>query len=282
MRSRPLPAGRQPRRGRSAGSRTRNRLPRICAALGIPHPAFRADAAARSGELGGQRPRAAPAARISGGANGQAPASDRYFQRFVPGRRHLGPVHRRRTTLRASSASAGNGRRRRDTRPTATAARCGCGASPTATRRRSAAGCPRLARRAGLVGLCSADLIRGPDGYRLVEINPRPGATLDIFDSPEAPLMEAHLRAARGERLRIAALHRCAGVDDRLCVPADDAFSRACLARMDGRPSTPGTRLTLSARRPGLHGRGPRRRSRARCRRRSSTSRRRRCIATGS
>ena len=29
--------------------------------------------------------------------------------------------------------------------------------------------------------------------------NPRPGATLDIFDSFEAPLIEAHVRAARGE-----------------------------------------------------------------------------------
>ena len=54
-----------------------------------------------------------------------------------------------------------------------------------------------LSRRAGLVGLCSADFIRNAEGYQLVEINPRPGATLDIFDSGEAPLMEAHLRAAR-------------------------------------------------------------------------------------
>ena len=56
-----------------------------------------------------------------------------------------------------------------------------------------------LADRAGLLGLCSADFIRSEDGYWLVEINPRPGATLDIFDSPEAPLMEAHL-APRGAR----------------------------------------------------------------------------------
>ncbi len=56
-----------------------------------------------------------------------------------------------------------------------------------------------LTRRAGLVGLCSADFIRDGDGYHLIEINPRPGATLDIFDSAEAPLMEAHLRACEGE-----------------------------------------------------------------------------------
>ena len=60
-----------------------------------------------------------------------------------------------------------------------------------------------LTARASLVGLCSADFTRNRDGYHLVEINPRPGATLDIFDSFEAPLIEAHLRAARGEAYAI-------------------------------------------------------------------------------
>lgn len=56
-----------------------------------------------------------------------------------------------------------------------------------------------LTRRIGLKGLCSADLIRSDGSYQLLEINPRPGATLDIFDSHEAPLMDAHLNASRGE-----------------------------------------------------------------------------------
>ena len=34
-----------------------------------------------------------------------------------------------------------------------------------------------LTARAGVVGLCSADFIRNRDGYHLIEINPRPGAT---------------------------------------------------------------------------------------------------------
>ena len=54
-----------------------------------------------------------------------------------------------------------------------------------------------LTRRIGLVGLCSADLIRDGGDYQLLEINPRPGATLDIFDSDEAPLLEAHFNACR-------------------------------------------------------------------------------------
>src|SRR5262249_41934138 len=60
-----------------------------------------------------------------------------------------------------------------------------------------------LAARAGLIGLCSADFIRNQDGYQLVEINPRPGATLDIFDSTEAPLIKAHLCASRGEPYKL-------------------------------------------------------------------------------
>lgn len=60
-----------------------------------------------------------------------------------------------------------------------------------------------LTKRTGLVGLCSADFIDGPDGLHLIEINPRPGATLDIFDSDDAPLITAHLSAVRGEDITV-------------------------------------------------------------------------------
>jgi Predicted ATP-dependent carboligase related to biotin carboxylase len=60
-----------------------------------------------------------------------------------------------------------------------------------------------LALHTGLVGLCSADFIDGPDGLHLIEINPRPGATLDIFDSDTAPLLNEHLRAVRGEKIAV-------------------------------------------------------------------------------
>jgi uncharacterized protein len=51
-----------------------------------------------------------------------------------------------------------------------------------------------------LKGLGSADFILGADGPSLLEINPRPGATLDIFDSDErgsesSPLLRLHLDA---------------------------------------------------------------------------------------
>ncbi|WJR65117.1 ATP-grasp domain-containing protein [Neorhizobium sp. CSC1952] len=61
----------------------------------------------------------------------------------------------------------------------------------------------RLTKRTGLVGLCSADFIDGPDGLHLIEINPRPGATLDIFDNEDAPLLAAHLNAVRGDDITV-------------------------------------------------------------------------------
>ncbi|NNH33708.1 ATP-grasp domain-containing protein [Rhizobium sp. SEMIA 4085] len=61
----------------------------------------------------------------------------------------------------------------------------------------------KLTRHCGLVGLCSADFIDGSEGLHLIEINPRPGATLDIFDTDSAPLLIEHLRAVRGERIEV-------------------------------------------------------------------------------
>jgi len=49
-----------------------------------------------------------------------------------------------------------------------------------------------------LVGLNSADFLLSPDAVWLIEINPRPGATLDVFESNEAPLFARHLAACEG------------------------------------------------------------------------------------
>lgn len=62
-----------------------------------------------------------------------------------------------------------------------------------------------LSRRNGLLGLCSADFKLRDGVWTLLEINPRPGATLDIFDSADAPLLAAHIAACRGERAPLPA-----------------------------------------------------------------------------
>jgi predicted ATP-grasp superfamily ATP-dependent carboligase len=168
-----------------------------CAELGIPHPQFRWDlptdpenwVVKTAGGAGGSH---------VGRVNGDAQASGRYFQRFVSGQS-------------VSALFIGDGRSarvvgfsRQWTSPAPDAPyRYGGAVRLRRIDREDAAAISGwldgLTRCAGLVGLCSADFIRNADGYHLVEINPRPGATLDIFDSIEAPLIEAHLKAARGE-----------------------------------------------------------------------------------
>ncbi|CAO3427081.1 ATP-grasp domain-containing protein [Azospirillum endophyticum] len=59
----------------------------------------------------------------------------------------------------------------------------------------------RITAAVGLVGLNSADfLVAGSAGWCLLEINPRPGATLDLFDRPPMPsLLDLHLNACAGD-----------------------------------------------------------------------------------
>ncbi len=57
-----------------------------------------------------------------------------------------------------------------------------------------------LAATFGLVGLNSADFLVRDDGFDVLEVNPRPGATLDIFDlDPMAPLFSLHEAACSGD-----------------------------------------------------------------------------------
>jgi predicted ATP-grasp superfamily ATP-dependent carboligase len=55
----------------------------------------------------------------------------------------------------------------------------------------------KIAVAAGLVGLNSIDFLVGPTGFHLLEINPRPGATLDIF--ADRRLFAAHVAACTGD-----------------------------------------------------------------------------------
>jgi predicted ATP-grasp superfamily ATP-dependent carboligase len=63
-----------------------------------------------------------------------------------------------------------------------------------------------LVRELGLVGLNSLDLIVDEDEFHVLEVNPRPGANLDIFDrGQDASLFELHIAACEGrlpERLQ--------------------------------------------------------------------------------
>ncbi len=57
-----------------------------------------------------------------------------------------------------------------------------------------------------LVGLVSFDFLLSGGVAYLLEVNPRPGATLDVFDDPSGSLFVAHVAACRGEEVALAPL----------------------------------------------------------------------------
>jgi predicted ATP-grasp superfamily ATP-dependent carboligase len=57
-----------------------------------------------------------------------------------------------------------------------------------------------LTKALGLHGLASADFLEDGERFWLVEINPRPGATLDVFDDDKDPLLARHIDAVAGRR----------------------------------------------------------------------------------
>jgi predicted ATP-grasp superfamily ATP-dependent carboligase len=60
--------------------------------------------------------------------------------------------------------------------------------------------CDALVETTGLVGLNSLDMLIDGEAWTILEVNPRPGATIDIFDGLGGlSLWEVHCRAAAGE-----------------------------------------------------------------------------------
>jgi predicted ATP-grasp superfamily ATP-dependent carboligase len=64
-----------------------------------------------------------------------------------------------------------------------------------------------LATAAGMVGIASLDFLIDGDGWHLLEINPRPGGTLDIFDDDTGRLFEMHIEACRGRLIEPPRYH---------------------------------------------------------------------------
>ncbi|RCS24582.1 ATP-grasp domain-containing protein [Phyllobacterium salinisoli] len=172
------------------------RLADLCTSLSIPHPEISSE---RPDNLEGWLVKLAGGAGGShvGHASGGDNRPDRYFQRFVAGRN-------------VSALFIADGREarligfsRQWVAPSQSSPYRYGGAVRLmrySKKNRAQIGewLIALTARTGLVGLCAADFIDGPSGLWLIEINPRPGATLDIFDSDETPLLREHLNAVRG------------------------------------------------------------------------------------
>jgi predicted ATP-grasp superfamily ATP-dependent carboligase len=72
--------------------------------------------------------------------------------------------------------------------------------------RKMTAAVRKVARAYAIKGIASADFLVRDGEPLLLEINPRPGATLDIFDRGATPLLRFHLEAVREGRLPSRAL----------------------------------------------------------------------------
>jgi uncharacterized protein len=173
------------------------RFAALCGEAGIAHPAIRRDAPSdpdgwlskSAGGAGGSHVRRAGAV---------PPGPGRYFQRFVAGTRWSAAF---------LGTPAGDGHVIGFTRqwcdpspaePFRYGGAVGPLAPPEPAGKAMRAAIARFAARLPLPGLCSADFVLSDEGPVLLEINARFGATADIFDTDEAPLMALHLAACRG------------------------------------------------------------------------------------
>ncbi|MCJ2053261.1 ATP-grasp domain-containing protein [Methylobacterium sp. J-070] len=200
---------------------------RLCARLGVPHPAIATEPPAdpagwllkRGGGSGGTHIRSATRSRAPEG---------HYFQTRVPGRPHALNFVADGRTIRILAITE------QWCAPTpirpyryAGALVRGVGETPAlpgGTVDAIADGTERIVAATGLRGLGSADVLVDGSGWWLTEINPRPGATLDVLDRRATPLLAAHIAACLGT------------MPDLGPSPADAAAAQICYADREHAP----------------------------------------------
>ncbi|KQT77425.1 tetrahydromethanopterin C1 transfer protein [Methylobacterium sp. Leaf466] len=206
------------------------RFASLCERLAIPHPAVTRGAVAdpkawllkRDGGSGGSHIRAATAAAPPPGAYCQARVrGNAHALAFLADGRDIAAVG---VTAQWSDPSrirpfryGGAVEQARDATPLLPPALV------AAVTRAAAA----LVSATGLTGLASADILVDGGAWWLMEINPRPGATLDVLDRRPEPLLSAHVAAHLGRLLSVGD------------VPVDAAAARICYATTDYAPVPP-------------------------------------------
>jgi uncharacterized protein len=170
----------------------------LCAAYGIAHPETSSSPPATPAGWLAKRRGGAGGSHIAVSTAANAPAGQIYFQRQVPGApvSALFLADSRRAVILGfstqwSSPTAARPFRYGGAVRPATVAAGVTDALADAVR--------RLIAAVPLVGLNSADFLVDGDGFRLLEINPRPGATLEIFEPMKESLFALHIAACQGE-----------------------------------------------------------------------------------
>jgi predicted ATP-grasp superfamily ATP-dependent carboligase len=178
-------------------------LARLCAVIGVPHPAIAFAAPDDPERWLVKAEGGAGGAHIAVATDLRPGSSDRYFQRRVAGQ-----------GISALFVSDGKeadiiGFSLQWTAPTRAAPfRYGGAAGPIEVGAANAEVIARsvaaVASELGLVGLNSIDFLVSDDVVWLIEINPRPGATLDVFEPSENALFAHHVAACEGHLKRVA------------------------------------------------------------------------------
>ncbi|KQT85224.1 ATP-grasp domain-containing protein [Aurantimonas sp. Leaf443] len=172
------------------------RFAALCERAGVAHPEICREAPDDAAGWLSKRIGGAGGSHVRGAVAGEA-EPERYVQRFVEGERWS-----------AGFVAAGTrllvlGFTRQWTAPTPEEPFRYAGAvgplDPPGTLGAQMTGAlERVVALQPLTGLCSADFVAGPQGLHLLEINPRAGATIDIFDTEAEPLIGLHLEACAG------------------------------------------------------------------------------------
>ncbi len=167
--------------------------------LGLPHPEMRRDPPAEPSGWLAKGVGGAGGGHIRPLAIGAKPAAGRYFQRLVSGR----PVSCLFLADGLRGMALGWSEQWPDPAPDQPYRFGGAAqpaAVPAAVRRKIEEALSSLVAETGLRGLNSMDLMLEAAGaFHVLEINPRPGASLDIFDGDgEGALFGRHVRACDG------------------------------------------------------------------------------------
>ncbi|MGH6628889.1 MAG: ATP-grasp domain-containing protein, partial [Burkholderiales bacterium] len=202
--------------------------------LAIAHPEVRFELPANSAGWLLKRIGAAGGSHVRRARPRQRAGAHRYFQRFQPGR-----------TL--SALFAADGRQARiigyHEQWTADVPQCapfcygGAVSQPPLGEkiaRVMSDQIERLVRATALIGLNGADFIIDGNAPLLLEVNPRPTATIDLYDADvDGGMLGVHLRACRGElppepTRRAARAHAIVYAADALRVPANRSWPDWC------------------------------------------------------
>jgi predicted ATP-grasp superfamily ATP-dependent carboligase len=168
----------------------------MCDRLDVPHPEIQ-QSAAPAGDWLEKRIGGAGGGHVRPAQPGKPPGRGRYLQRRIEGR----PASALFLADGQNCHVLGFSEQWADPAPGQPFRYCGAvrpACIDPAQATAIAGAIARLVPEIGVVGLNSADFLLRDDGFDLLEINPRPGATLDIYADAEGKLFDLHVQACRG------------------------------------------------------------------------------------